>query len=131
LTAVLQRRRGGGRGQPARLNAAQGQELIAAAASAGRFSSITDACRWVRERFGQEYTDCGMRSLVRRLRMRKKVPRPQAEKASAPAQVAWKQGGWQPLGATLVYMPGSGSSTATSCAWGWSASFGGAGRRGG
>jgi transposase len=96
LAPVLQRRRGGGRGQPSRLSAAETTELVTETA-AGRFHSIGEARQWVAERFGKTYTYFGMRSVFRRLRIGKKVPRPLAEKASEEAQAAWKKGVWQPL----------------------------------
>src|SRR5579884_4299214 len=95
LGSVLRRRRGGGRRRPSRLSAAEEAELIAEAAT-GRFHTIEDARRWVMERFQKTYTSFGMRSVFRRLRLGKKVPRPLAEKASEEVQAAWKKGDWRP-----------------------------------
>jgi transposase len=96
LAPVLQRRRGGGRGQPSRLSATEETELVAEAA-AGRFHAIAEACQWVAERYGKTYSYFGMRSVFRRLRIGKKVPRPLAQKASEEAQAAWEKGVWQPF----------------------------------
>jgi hypothetical protein len=65
--------------------------------AAGRFHAIEEARRWVAERFQKTDTSFGMRSVFRRLRIGKKVPRPLAEKASEEAQAAGKKGAWQPL----------------------------------
>ena len=58
----------------------------------GAFSTIGQAALWVQENLGVKYTYWGMRSLFERLKLKKKVPRPLAAKASPEAQERWKKG---------------------------------------
>jgi hypothetical protein len=90
LAPVVQRRRGGGREHPSRPTAAEEAQLIAASAM-GRLHAIGEALLWVDERLHKGYTYLGMRSVFRRLRIGKKVPRPRAQKASEEAQDAWRK----------------------------------------
>ena len=73
-----------------------------AQADTGAFRTRWDAIRWGREQDGVAYTDDGMREIFLRLRLKKKVPRPQHPKASEEEQAAWKKGGsapnWRPSG---------------------------------
>ncbi|MCL4534246.1 MAG: winged helix-turn-helix domain-containing protein, partial [Bacteroidetes bacterium] len=61
-------------------------------ATQGNFHTIGEAAKWVEQTYGVHYTYFGMRSLVERLRLKKKVPRPIGAKASMEAQEAWKRG---------------------------------------
>ena len=54
---------------------------------------LEDAVEWVAKEFKVKYSYWGMRSLFVRLGIKKKVPRPKAEKACAEAQKGWKKGG--------------------------------------
>ena len=58
-----------------RLSAQQQQELLAEAAK-GEFSTIVEILRWVEQSFGISYTEVGMWKLVKRLKIKKKTPRP-------------------------------------------------------
>ena len=99
LADVCRHRQGGG--APAKLTATQMQALKAQA-DTGAFRTRWDAIQWVREQYGVAYTYDGMREIFLRLRLKKKVPRPQHPKASEEAQAAWKKGGsapnWRPSG---------------------------------
>ena len=96
MEEVRRHRRGGRQGQKPKLTPEQ-QEALKAHAAEGHFCTIHEAVAWVRERFGVEYTYWGMRSLFRRLQIKKKVPRPVAAKAEPEAQEAWKKGAlWGP-----------------------------------
>lgn len=82
----------GAPGKAARLTPTQ-QRGLAEAASAGAFRTAQAARDWIQGEWGVAYTPQGVYSLLRRLGIRPKVPRPQAEKASPEAQAAWKKGG--------------------------------------
>jgi len=96
LAAVLTRVPGhGARGQPAWLTPAQQQALVTETAS-GTLPTYAEARNWVREAFGVSYSAKGMYTLLARLDVHPKVPRPQAEKADPVAQEAWKRGASPP-----------------------------------
>jgi transposase len=59
----------------------------------GSMKTVWEAIAWVKEEYGIEYSYEGMRGVLKRLRLNKKVPRPQHEKSDADAQTAWKKGG--------------------------------------
>lgn len=82
----------GAPGGAARLSGEQLGDLVAHA-SAGEFHTYEDARRWVLEEFGVEYRYKGMYSVLARLGVRPKVPRPLAAKADTGAQEAFKKGG--------------------------------------
>ena len=97
IEEVRRHRRGGRQGQKPKLTPAQ-QEQLKLHAAEGLFRTIHDAVRWVWESFGVEYTYWGMRSLFVRLRIKRKVPRPIATKATPEAQAGWKKGAlWLPF----------------------------------
>jgi transposase len=50
--------------------------------------------QWVKETFGVQYQLKGMYSLLKRLKGKKKVPRPLATNTSLAAQAEWKRGDW-------------------------------------
>jgi len=90
--AEVQRRHMGGVGQPSRLTPAQ-QERVAQEVATGRFRTAAAIRGWVAQTFAVTYTEGGMYSLLGRLRLAPKVPRPVHEKADLDAQEAWKKGG--------------------------------------
>lgn len=90
LLGIARRRSGGG--VPAKLSGEQANALKVQA-DTGAFRTRGDAIQWVREQYGVTYTYGGMRHVFSRLRLKKKVPRPQNPKASVADQTAWKKGG--------------------------------------
>lgn len=93
LDEVLRRVPGhGAEGKPCWLSAAQKEEL-GERCSQGEFRSAPEVRDWVEEQWGVCYGSGGMYTLLARLRIHPKVPRPQAEKADPQAQEAWKKGG--------------------------------------
>ncbi len=93
LEDVTRRRQGGG--APAKLTGEQ-MNALKAQADTGAFRTRWDAIQWVREQYGVVYTSGGMREVFLRLRLKKKVPRPQNPKASVADQTAWKKKGFAP-----------------------------------
>lgn len=92
----LRRHRRGGPGKPSYLSRQQ-QQRLRQEAQRGNFFSAQDVRAWVHEHFGVVYSRWGIYSLLRRVELRKKVPRPPAAKAALSAQRAWKKGAcWQP-----------------------------------
>jgi transposase len=90
--AEIARHRSGGRqGQSCRLSLEQEAEL-AAWAETGIFHAIADVQHWVADYWGIDYTYWGMRSLLDRLKIHAKVPRPRAVHADLAVQAAWKKG---------------------------------------
>ena len=87
--------RKGGHGQAPWLTEEQQQEFSAQVAQ-GKFHTARDAIRWVEGTFSVQYKLWGMYSLLKRLKGKKKVPRPLATHASLEAQEAWKKGGSLP-----------------------------------
>ena len=73
-----------------RLSVEQQQELIAEAAK-GKFSTIAEIQRWVEQSFGISYTEVGMWKLVRRLKIKKKTPRPSHVKKDEQAVKRFKK----------------------------------------
>lgn len=51
--------------------------------------STAEACDWVKQQFSLDYTDSGMRKLLKRLDYRYKQPMPVPAKADVDAQAAW------------------------------------------
>lgn len=93
LAEVLRRVPGhGARGAPGRLTEGQRAALLARAAE-GAFRTYDEAREWVAEAFGVAYSYQGMYSVLARMRVHPKVPRPMAAKADPAAQEAWKEGG--------------------------------------
>lgn len=90
VAAVITRHKGG-HGQPRRLSPDQ-EAALAAEASRGSFRTATEARQWLRTRYGVTYTEGGMYSVLARLRVHPKVPRPANPKADPAVQQAWKKG---------------------------------------
>jgi len=82
----------GGHGTTPRLSLEQLAELVAWIGT-GMFRTIDEVRQWVQAEWGVVYTYWGMRSVLDRLQVHAKVPRPQAVTADPAAQAAWKKGG--------------------------------------
>jgi len=96
LTTVLDRVPGhGAEGQTSRLTPEQQQAVVAQTAT-GAFRTYHEARDWVRQEFGVGYSYKGISTLLARLDVHPKVPRPQAAKADPAVQAAWKRGGLPP-----------------------------------
>ncbi len=91
LAAVAQHRQGGRQGRAPYLTPEQ-QARVEAETAAGTLRTVGAAVRWVEREFGVRYTYWGMRTLLHRLKIGPKVPRPLAAKADLAAQEAWKRG---------------------------------------
>ena len=94
LAAVRAHRRGGP-GKPSYLTADQERQLVAEAAT-GVFGTAQAVRDWIEAQFGVVYTRDSMYTLLPRLGIRLKVPRPRHTKADPQAQAAWKKGGSGP-----------------------------------
>ena len=94
LAAVRARRRGGP-GKPSFLTPAQERQVVAEAAT-GAFRTGPAVRDWIEEQFGVVYTLAGIYTLLERLELRLRVPRPQHPQADPRAQAAWKKGGSRP-----------------------------------
>lgn len=92
IAAIREHRQGNRQGRKPFLTAEQRTQLVAQTVQ-GTITTIGEGRSWVEEHFGVRYTYWGMRSLFHRLKIKKKVPRPLAAKASLEAQEAWKKGG--------------------------------------
>ena len=68
------------------------QEQLRQHASGQGFTSAKDAQAWIEKQCGVAYTEGGVYSLLRRLWIKKKVPRPQNAKVDPQAQQAFKKG---------------------------------------
>ena len=68
------------------------QALLAAEAANGAFRSIDEVRHWIQEQTGLVYTYWGARSLLDRLKIHAKVPRPVHPQTDLVAQEAWKKG---------------------------------------
>lgn len=92
LSEVLRRVPGcGAQGKPHSLSVAQQRDLVKRCAR-GQFRTTGEARDWVEEHWDVQYQESGMYSVLARLGIHPKVPRPQAEKADPQAQDAWKGG---------------------------------------
>jgi transposase len=88
--AEVCRRRKGGVGKPSYLTPAQ---QAAVAAAAGQFATAQAVRDWIKAQFGVVYTRDSMYTLLPRLGIRLKTPRPRHTQADSQAQMAWKKGG--------------------------------------
>ena len=80
-----------GKGRSPRLST-QGQQALLTHLSESGASTALELCKWVEEQFGVVYTDKGMYGLLKRLKVKKKVPRPLNVKADLQVQEAYKKG---------------------------------------
>jgi len=94
IEAVRSHLTGGRQGRANLLSREQQANLVEQAAQ-GVFHTIGEAMQWMEKSFGVCYSYTGVRSLCKRLGLKKKVPRPIAAKASLEAQEAWKKGAWR------------------------------------
>ena len=85
-------RRKGGPGKPRFLTPEQERQVVAEAAT-GVFATAQAVRDWIEERFGVVYTRDSMYTLLSRLGIRLKVPRPRHAKTDPQAQEDWKKGG--------------------------------------
>ena len=85
-------RRKGGPGKPSFLTRAQEQQVVAEAAK-GVFATARAVRDWIEEQFGVVYTVGSMYTLLPRLGIGLKVPRPRHAKMDPQAQATWKKGG--------------------------------------
>ncbi len=83
---------GGGAGKPSCLTKDQEAQLVAEAAT-GVFATAQAVRDWIEERFGVVYTRDSMYTLLPRLGIRLKVPRPRHPQADPRARAAWKKRG--------------------------------------
>lgn len=90
--AVAQHREGGRTGSVPRLTAEQLGEISERAAR-GELRTIGEAGEWVKDEFSVTYTYWGIRSVLDRLHIHPREPRPLAGKADLTVQDAWKKGG--------------------------------------
>ena len=84
-----------GKGRPPLLSPAQQHQLYTATRQ-GQFRRAKDAVQWVEEQWGIRYSENGMWRLLRRLQLRRKVPRPYSPRREEAAQSQWKKGGYEP-----------------------------------
>ena len=89
---VRRHRRANPQGRPSLLTNDQ-KEVLRDQAAQGNFHTAQEAQQWVQQRFGVAYSLKGIYTLLHRLRVHPKVPRPQAVQASPQAQEEWKKGG--------------------------------------
>ena len=93
IDEVLRRVPGHGTVGPARRLGAEQERLLVAACAEGRFRTCDEAREWVASEYGVAYRPCGFWTVLARLVVHPKVPRPVAEKSDPAAQEAWRQGG--------------------------------------
>lgn len=89
--ALVRQKKSGGKGSVARLTPQQQQTLLAHLSEEG-VSTALESCAWVQEQFGIAYSVKGMYSLLSRLKVKKKLPRPRNAKADEQTQQAYKKG---------------------------------------
>jgi transposase len=92
IAEVVRRQHGGHAPRCGFLTEAQ-KVALSEHSEAGTVKTVWDAIEWVKDKYGIEYSYEGMRGVLKRLRLNKKVPRPQHEKSDENAQTAWKKGG--------------------------------------
>ena len=93
--AEVCRRRKGGVGTPSYLTPVQAEQ-VAAEAAQGVFATAQAVRDWIEAEFGVVYTTGSLYTLLPRLGIRLKVPRPRHTQADPQAQAAWKKGGSGP-----------------------------------
>lgn len=92
LATVLERVPGhGALGRASRLSEEHKWALVQESAQGG-FRTYDEARAWVQEHYGVSYGYKGLYSLLHRLGVQPKVPRPRAAQADPAAQEAWEKG---------------------------------------
>ena len=86
--AEVRSHRWGSPGKPSFLTPAQQAQLVE-----GVFATAQAVRDWIEEQFGVAYTVGSLYTLLPRLGIRLKTPRPRHEKTDAQAQATWKKGG--------------------------------------
>lgn len=92
VDTVRQKRGGNYDGLPCRLSVDQQNALHDHANETGFFTGL-EVQQWISEQFGIAYTLDGVYTLLRRLKIKKKVPRPMNVKADEAVQEDYKKGG--------------------------------------
>ena len=92
LSSLLERLNGGKRGNHKRLTDEQ-EEQLRAEIDTGRFHTAKEIVAWVAEKWQVEYREKSIYDVLKRLKINKKVPRKQSDKADPAQQEAWKKGG--------------------------------------
>ena len=96
LENVLGRQHGGDHGNQARYISREQELQLKAVADAGEIKTVWSGIDWVKQHCGVHYSYEGMRTVFKRIKLNKKVPRRQHVKSDPQAQEAWKKGGWLP-----------------------------------
>ncbi len=91
LAPICARRRGGV-GKPSYLTPVQ-QEALVAEAARGGFATAQAVRDWIEDRFGVVYSVGSLYTLLPRLGIRRKRPRPRHPKADPQARASWQKGG--------------------------------------
>ena len=92
LAEVRLHRKGGGPGRACLLTPDQRQTLLTRI-NQGEFHTAAQIKAELAQSYQLHYRRSGVYTLLRRLKVKKKVPRPHATKADDQAQLAWKKGG--------------------------------------
>lgn len=92
LREVHKHHNGGRQGRQAKLSTAQ-QECLRHELDQAQFHTAADIIAHLATKYQVDYRPTGVYSLMRRLKVHKKVPRPHSVKADDQAQAAWKKGG--------------------------------------
>ncbi len=92
MESVLERVPGHGATGAASMLSEEQRWLLVEETSKGRFRTYDEAREWVEDRYGVAYRYKGMYSVLARLGVHPKVPRPVSERADPEAQEEWKRG---------------------------------------
>jgi transposase len=94
IDAAINRKHGGDNGNRAAWLNAEQMEQLKGHANAGNLKTVWEGIEWAKQKFDKKYSYEGMRSVYKRLKLNKKVPRKQHIKSDPVAQEAWKKGVW-------------------------------------
>jgi transposase len=100
LAEVAGHRHGGNQRVFVELLSPEQEAALLAQATEKGFVSQAAARQWVKEQWGIPLTRHQMDRLFRKLRLRRKVPRPRSNRADLEAQAAWKKGAFK-----LTWLP--------------------------
>lgn len=96
LENLLSKQHGGERsGVVGYLNSEQ-ENALKQMADEGKLKTVWEGIEWIKKQYDIEYSYEGMRSVFKRIKLSKKVPRKQHIKSKPDAQNAWKKGVWSP-----------------------------------